>query len=327
MSPQPGDLTGPKKWLISRYTEKRNTIMLLGSILTDPSNLESSLNLHFIPPIPEHTKRDAADTARLVIEIELHKKDSFLLSAASSFPVFKAVAELGGSWSGDPRTAVEALNVRATVFVPNKEFMDEALGDKSVVEYVRRGLFAKALYIVVGVATAKKFSVKEEQAGKVGVDASAKTTVYEVGDIGVGASHSREAGAKVEWEIEGECDFAYRVREFEYSRFDGVKATLLCTYQCQHIGHPSVFSNFVQPSSFQMDLRSLFSAGMLPHKGHDECSDCGRNWSSKRRTSAETKSASVPGWPLRQDPLPDEHEVISSVQGLCCCIRFFAAIC
>jgi hypothetical protein len=40
-------------WLVHRYVEKPGTLVRLGSILKDPEDLESSLNLHAINKIPD----------------------------------------------------------------------------------------------------------------------------------------------------------------------------------------------------------------------------------------------------------------------------------
>ncbi|KAL2855141.1 hypothetical protein BJX68DRAFT_23370 [Aspergillus pseudodeflectus] len=218
MPPAPGELAGPKTWLIARSATKPGQLLRLGSILTDALNPGSSLNLGRIVAVPAECKYDDADLVKLRIESELHQSRSLLVSAASSIPVLSAAAALDGCWSRDPRTTVDALNVRATSFVPTKEYMDEALADESVVEYLRRGLFAKSIYLIVGVATASRLSVVETQAGTSGLGASAKATVPEAVDLGIEASHRSQAGSTVTKETAEDCDFAYRVREFEYSR-------------------------------------------------------------------------------------------------------------
>ncbi|KAL2786686.1 hypothetical protein BJX66DRAFT_27275 [Aspergillus keveii] len=218
MLPAPGELAGPKTWLIARSATKPGELLRLGSILTDASNPASSLNLNTIIAIPTESKYDDADLVKLRIESELHKSNSVLVSAASTIPILSAAASLDGRWARDPRTTVNALNVRATSFIPSKEYMDEALADENVVEYVRGGLFAKSLFIIVGVATASRLSVVETQAGTSRLSASASATLPETGDLGIEASHRNQAGSTVTKEIAGDCDFAYRVREFEYSR-------------------------------------------------------------------------------------------------------------
>ncbi|KAL2836699.1 hypothetical protein BJX68DRAFT_273396 [Aspergillus pseudodeflectus] len=197
MPPTPGDLADPKTWLVPRSASKPGELLRLGSILTDSSNPASSLNLGAIVPIPAEWQYDDADVVKLRIESELHKSNSLLVSTASAIPILSAAASLDGRWSRDPRTTVNALNV---------------------VKYVRGGLFAKSLFIIIGVATASKLSVIETQAGTSGLSTSAGVTLPEAGDLGIEASHRHQVGSTVTKKITGDCNFAYHVREFEYSR-------------------------------------------------------------------------------------------------------------
>lgn len=164
MSQPSGTLAGKMLWLVPRYVEVPGTLMRLGSVLTDPENLESSLNLHSIPPIPADSQRDASLAVKRHVEVELSKSNSLLVKAAPNIPAFASVgAEISGGWNRDASTTVQALNVRATVFIPTKAYMNAVLGNPNVIEYARRGLFSKPLYIIVGTATASKLSIQESQ--------------------------------------------------------------------------------------------------------------------------------------------------------------------
>lgn len=58
--------------------------MKLGSILKDPENLGSSLNLHDINEIPERDKRDASIAVSRHVQTELSKDNSVLVKAVDS---------------------------------------------------------------------------------------------------------------------------------------------------------------------------------------------------------------------------------------------------
>lgn len=221
-----GELVGPMKWLIPRYTEKPGSIMRLGSILTDPENLESSLNLHNINEIPEKDKRDVSLAVKRYVETELSKSNSLLVRAAPSIPALTARASVGGNWSHNTRTTVDALNVRATVFIPTKTYMDGALEIDDVVAYARKGLFGRRLYIIVGTATASKLSIKQSRSRKWGADLSA---TFVAPTIEGGILHEGEADFGSELGVAEECDFAYRVREFSYSKVFGISDKGDCT--------------------------------------------------------------------------------------------------
>ncbi|PMD47786.1 hypothetical protein L207DRAFT_561205 [Hyaloscypha variabilis F] len=220
---QAGDLVGPMKWLIPRYAEKPGSIMRLGSILTDAENLESSLNLHNIIEIPEQDKRDASNAVKRYVESELCQSNSLLVKAVPLIPAFSAGASVDGHWSHDVRSTVEALNVRAVVFIPTGEYMEEALKNEHVIGYARRGLFGKRLYIIVGTATASKLSIKENQSSGSGTSSSTNFMAPTVAEVEAGVSHENGARFQSKLEVGEDCDFAYRVREFLYSKAFGLR--------------------------------------------------------------------------------------------------------
>ncbi|KAK4206534.1 hypothetical protein QBC37DRAFT_393410 [Rhypophila decipiens] len=225
MSQRPGQITGPMLWVVPRYPETPGSIMRLGSILTDPADLESSLNLDAIPPIPAESKRDASAAVKRHVDAELRISDSFL---AKAVPAIAALfnTELGASaGAGRERnvsTSVDAVDVRATVFIPSKEYMDEALRHKRVQEYARKGAFGKSLYVVVGTATAGQLSVREGKSAGRSIEASAVAALPGgLGEAEATFERRRDAGTETEFEVDEACDFAYRVREFFYSKLRG----------------------------------------------------------------------------------------------------------
>lgn len=197
--------------------------MKLGSILKDPENLESSLNLHDINEIPERDKRDASIAVSRHVQTKLSKDNSVLVKAVPSIPAFSAGASADGHLRHEAKTTVDALNVRATVFIPSPDYMNEALKNKDVKEYAK-GLFGKPLYIIVGTATASKLSIKEHQSKE--NKASDSVNFVAPGGVMEGegqASHESKAGFDSELEVGEECDFAYRVRGFFYSKMFGLR--------------------------------------------------------------------------------------------------------
>ncbi|KAH7322492.1 hypothetical protein B0I35DRAFT_476440 [Stachybotrys elegans] len=222
MSPVTGKLVGDIKWLVAREPEQPGTIMRLGSILSDPEDLESSLNLHSIPDIPDRNRRNVSVAVQRTIKAELEQENSAFLKAVPSLPVFSAGASADGHWNHSATTTVEAMNVRAVVFIPDDEFMREALEDANVIKYARGAPFGRSLYVIVGTATASKLSVQETQSRAWGAGASANLSVPAVADAEAGVSHERVNGAESGLDVGEECDFAYRVRQFYYSKIFGL---------------------------------------------------------------------------------------------------------
>ncbi|OIW24580.1 hypothetical protein CONLIGDRAFT_691971 [Coniochaeta ligniaria NRRL 30616] len=217
-----GQLVGPMLWLVPRYPETPGSIMRLGSILKDSADLESSLNLPAIPAIPDADRRDASTAVRRRVQAELHKSDSFFVKAAPSIAALFG-AEIGASaGAGRDRevtTALDVLDVHATVFIPSEAYMETALSDEGVRKYVRESLFGKRLYVVVGVATAGRLSVQEARSA--GHFAELKAAATLPGGLGEGEAafeHNRAAMTETEHDVDKACDFAYRARAFFYSK-------------------------------------------------------------------------------------------------------------
>ncbi|CAP69119.1 uncharacterized protein PODANS_7_10775 [Podospora anserina S mat+] len=213
---------GSERWVVPRYSSKPGTLIRLGSVLTDPEDLESSLNLDSIPPIPPHLLRDATPEVRMSVQTELSKSDSTLAKAA---PALEGILTLGGGVEASRSQGVSSsLNisgtVKATVFRADKSYMDVLLKDKNVISYAKRGL-GKPMFVVVGVATAGRVEMKETRhvTRKAGV--SGKVGVEVIGEGEVGLERERSDKSCNEVRGEGGLDFAYRVREFGYSRVRG----------------------------------------------------------------------------------------------------------
>lgn len=221
-----GQLVGPMVWLVPQYPEKPGTIIRLGSILTDPTDIESSLNLDAIPSIPEGDKRDASTAVRRQVQTELSKSDSLFAKAVPSIASLFG-AEIGASaGAGRERgstTTLDAHNVRATVFIPSEAFMETALNNERVRKYAQKVLFRKPLYVVVGVATASGVTMGESQSASRFVEGSAIAALPGgLGEGEAGFEHRHTAGSGSNVEVDEPCDFAYRAREFYYSKVRGL---------------------------------------------------------------------------------------------------------
>lgn len=219
-----GRVKGDKLWHVYRYPQQPKTLMVLGSILTRPDRLESSLNHRqvMVRPFPEGKTIDQTQAARSFVRSEFSKKTGGRLKALlPCSPVASAGGGLAMDVSSSVESTIEASRVRAVAMMPDVagEFVDEALQLPRVVEHLRKGFFAEPLYMIVGVATCKKLFLgsTSSRGGSGSLDLDASVSVAGV-EAGVGASRDRKASTEFAVEIDDECDFAYRVREFQYSR-------------------------------------------------------------------------------------------------------------
>lgn len=197
--------------------------MVLGSILTKPDDLESSLNYSDgIEAFPPEKIEDQTGAVRLFVRSELSKKHGGRVKALLPFsPVASAGGEVGATSSRSVDATVEASGVRAVAVLPHtaQDYIERALQVPRVVEYVRNGVFSEPLYMIVGVASCKGLYVGDasSKARSGAIDLDAGLTVGGVG-AGIGVSREKGSSADTEMEVSEECDFAYRVREFQYSR-------------------------------------------------------------------------------------------------------------
>lgn len=197
--------------------------MVLGSILTKPDDLESSLNhASGIEAFPPEKIEDQTGAVRLFMRSELSKAHGGRIKALLPFsPIASAGGGVGANSSRSVDATVEASGVRAVAVLPQtaQDYLERALQSPRVIEYVRKGVFSETLYMIVGVATCKGLYVGDAstKARSVSVDLDASLTVGGV-EAGMGVSREKGSSADTEREVVEECDFAYRVREFQYSR-------------------------------------------------------------------------------------------------------------
>ncbi|KAI1110442.1 hypothetical protein F5Y14DRAFT_454977 [Nemania sp. NC0429] len=119
-------------------------------------------------------------------------------------------------------TKIRSPDVRAEIILPEtaKEYANAVLSHPKLKEHVAQNwLHAPPFYLIVGVAICKSLhrgtAVSEARSLSLHANASVEPLGVE-GSAGIGSG--REAGAEVELETEEECAFAYRVREFRYSK-------------------------------------------------------------------------------------------------------------
>lgn len=217
-------VAGARKWHVYRYPQQPKTIMVLGSILTKPDDLESSLNFESgIKSFPQDKRRNDSHAVRRVIHAELSTDIRGKLRAMlpTFAPIVNAGAGLEANRLSSIQATVEALDIHAESIIPGtaKAYIDEALLTPEVIKYVSKGMFAKPLYLIVGVATCKKLYIGDASVRERGLSTEAGLGLTPAGiEAEAGASANRNASAGSEWEIQEECAFAYRVREFQYSR-------------------------------------------------------------------------------------------------------------
>lgn len=198
--------------------------MVLGSILTSPDDLETCLNRQQVvnEPFPQEETQDQTAAVRRFVRAELSRQTGGKLQALLPF---SPIASAGGGVSADVsrrvESTVEVSGVHAVAVMPDaaKDYVDKALQTTKVQEHVRKGLFAQPLYMIVGVATCRKLNMGDSRhktiSGSLDLDSSLTVSGIQAG---VGGSREKEISADSEAQIEEECDFAYRVREFQYSR-------------------------------------------------------------------------------------------------------------
>ncbi|KAI9652611.1 MAG: hypothetical protein M1821_008358 [Bathelium mastoideum] len=218
----PGHLAGEMKWLVARYPAPPGKLIFLGSILTNPEEPETSLNRKAgVVNIPEDDKIDESAAVRQKIHSELSANASALLKVVPPVsPLYSAGIKAEGRSSNEVETTVEAMNVSAKIFIPDKPYMDEALERAEITAYVEEGAWSKSLYMIVGVATAGGLAVTEEQSRKMKAAPSANASVAGTGtELAGGSSGETTSKDGSKLETENATDFAYRVREFDYLKF------------------------------------------------------------------------------------------------------------
>ncbi|OAG10706.1 uncharacterized protein CC84DRAFT_1161575 [Paraphaeosphaeria sporulosa] len=224
MSQQPGGVVGKMLWLVPRYVEEHGTLMRLGAILTDPTDLESACNLDRIPVIPPKARRNATPHVRNYVHTQLSNRNSVLAKAVPELPYFQAGLSADATWKHDADTTLEAMDIKAEVFIPDKDFMREALSCDAVIAEMRKCFFKKSFYMIVGVATARNLTLNEKLGSERRIAASAHAQATGVAGAGeLGFERERTATAEGNLAVTQECDFAFRLREFVYSNISGVR--------------------------------------------------------------------------------------------------------
>ncbi|KAI0177347.1 hypothetical protein BJ166DRAFT_21382 [Pestalotiopsis sp. NC0098] len=218
-----GRIAGKMKWHVYCEPQKPGTLMTLGSILTTPDDLESSLNsAHGLKPFSPDQIYDQTDAVRRVFKSELTSSLEGRIKAV--LPVNPFIGAGGGSegqWAKNNAVTGEALGIsaRSVLLHAVRDYLESQLTLPSVERYIKEWGFRKSLYVIVGVATCKKLSINEttstHRGGTIDGDAQIALAGAEAGAV-ISLSSGRERGSGVE--IEQECDFAYRMREFVYSK-------------------------------------------------------------------------------------------------------------
>ncbi|KAH8755237.1 hypothetical protein BGZ57DRAFT_963245 [Hyaloscypha finlandica] len=119
------------------------------------------------------------------------------------------------------KTVVDAANIKAKIFLPDKAYMDTCVDVAGVREHLKGKKSSVPLYMIIGVATANKVDIEEESSREIsggvagGLDAVPAVPGLQA-QAEVQASNTRNAASTLK--IEEECDFAYRIREFSYWR-------------------------------------------------------------------------------------------------------------
>lgn len=218
-----GRIAGDMKWHVYRYPQKPKTLMVLGSILTEPDNLESSLNYSSgIAPFPPEHRMDQTYAVQRTMRSEISKNIGGRLRAMLPVnPFLSAGGGVDANWSTGLEATVDALDIRAEIILHDtaSEYVNNALKMPSVAAYVRKGLFTPQLYMIVGVATCKGLVMgdADKRGGDFSLEADADLPPAGVG-AGAGVSRGNQASRGSGVQTQEECDFAYRVREFQYSR-------------------------------------------------------------------------------------------------------------
>jgi hypothetical protein len=219
---KPGQLAGKMKWHVARYPRPVGELIFLGSILKDPEDPESSLNRKTRPAtIPKEDRIDDTASVRQHITTELSNGSGALLKIVAPIsPLLGAGLKAEGSSNDAVSTFVDAINVKAEICLPEKSFVDEALAKPEVVKYAKTGAWAKSLYMIVGVATAGSLAISEEQSHEVSAGINANAAMAGTGTEFEGdLSGKSNATGTSKLETGNATDFAYRVREFNYSKF------------------------------------------------------------------------------------------------------------
>lgn len=215
--PQSGKLAEKMKWIVTRYPKPCGQLIALGAILSDPEDPETRLNWHSAKDIDPKYLIDESRAVQRVIHAGISNDSHIMLKLTQ---LLGGGLNASGGAKDDRKTIIDAVDVEAKIFLPDKGYMNASMETPEVQEYVRNCNFSKTLYVIVGVASAKKLRIKElsSKQRSVGVGVTAP---YPGGpDLGTaGGCHKSAEAAVSELNTEQKCDFAYRIREFTYWKY------------------------------------------------------------------------------------------------------------
>nr|AJD23190.1 putative subtilisin [Onygena corvina] len=237
MAQSSGDYLGAVKWRVAPHPRAAGKCITLGSILTNPEDPDSLLN---------GDDMKAIDKKDIIIEHNVNRTLKRQASRDASL-LFKILQPLLSTGLGaevvhkhDLETMVEAMDIQEqfirTDWKTTGDYIRDRLKAASVQEYLQSCYFQKKLYMITGVATAKRLSIKQVRTGQGSL--GAKLPAFQLVGIDVGAQarfgHTLDSLSKVT--IEEPRDFAYRVRQFTYRKFrtkkikDGSEKSALAFY-------------------------------------------------------------------------------------------------
>lgn len=216
---------GPKKWHIVGLPFPPGTVLVLGSVLQEPSDPESFLiRPSEVEPVSQTDVIDLSDVMTGTIGSQMADSNNASVKALLPHSPWSS-----GGLSGEGGTvetmnvSADMLNIRAKVFrlTPNseKEYMAAVLRKSEVTNFVQDCLFTKSLYMIVGVATASKLELQEGEIQEHHAAASADASLPPAGiTMAASASHANRKALGFKVSVKGDMDFAYVVREFSYSK-------------------------------------------------------------------------------------------------------------
>lgn len=200
--------------------------MVLGSILKEPHDLESSLNFGSIEAFKDDERLEQTPEVRRLIDTSLRMDQSGQLKASLPMlsPKISGGADLRAASAESIQATMAASNVRAEVIMPDtaiahvKKALDE---NEKIWKHVQSGGLTNynPLYIIVGVATCKRLVQKESRTreGNLEIEPSGNFALAGA-EIATQAAAGSKGGDDIKVKIEEECAFAYRLREFQYSK-------------------------------------------------------------------------------------------------------------
>ncbi|KAK1237942.1 hypothetical protein MKX08_002521 [Trichoderma sp. CBMAI-0020] len=215
--PQPGKLAEKMKWIVTRYPKPCGQLITLGAILSDPEDPESRLNWHSTTDIDPKYLIDESTAVQRVIHAGISNDNHIMLKLAQ---LLGGELNASGRAKDNRKTTIDAVDVAAKIFLPDKKYMNACMEAPEVQEYVRKCNFSKTLYMIIGVASAKKFCIKEESSKQRSAGLGVTASYLGGTDLGtVGGCHKSTQTANSGLHTEQECDFAYRIREFTYWKY------------------------------------------------------------------------------------------------------------